>query len=69
MQIGFVGLLTFLFVALKLTNVIAWDWVWVLSPVWISAIIWFVSLIGVLVFGWLAMRREDKQAAERRMRR
>ena len=34
--IGFTGLLTILFVALKLTKVIAWSWWWVLSPIWIS---------------------------------
>lgn len=32
--IGFVGLLTILFVALKLCKVITWSWLWVLSPLW-----------------------------------
>ena len=31
----FAGLLTVLFVALKLTKVIAWSWFWVLSPAFI----------------------------------
>jgi len=31
----FVTLLQVLFVGLKLTNVIAWSWVWVLAPLWI----------------------------------
>jgi len=35
--IGFVGLLTILFVGLKLTDYIDWSWWWVLSPLWISA--------------------------------
>ena len=34
--IGFPGLLTIVFIVLKLTHVIAWSWVWVLSPLWIS---------------------------------
>jgi len=34
--IGFSGLLTILFIALKLTGVITWSWWWVLSPLWIS---------------------------------
>ena len=34
--IGFTGLLTVLFVGLKLTGHIAWPWIWVLSPIWIS---------------------------------
>ena len=39
-----VALLTTLFVGLKLTGVIAWSWVWVLSPVWIA------TLCGVVLF-------------------
>lgn len=56
MQIGFVGLLTVLFVALKLTNVIAWEWVWVLAPLWISFIIGAVFLIGVGIVAWVSSR-------------
>jgi hypothetical protein len=32
--IGFFGLLTILFVALKLTGYIDWSWWWVLAPIW-----------------------------------
>ena len=53
--IGFPGLLTVLFVGLKLTNVISWSWWWVLSPIWISALIGlafvFILLIAVIVAG------------------
>lgn len=35
--VGFSGLLTILFVALKLTHVVDWSWWWVLSPLWIGA--------------------------------
>lgn len=45
--IGFVGLLTILFIALKLTGYITWSWVWVLSPIWITAS--FVVLIIAFV--------------------
>ena len=34
--IGFVGLLTILFIGLKLTGYITWSWIWVLAPIWIS---------------------------------
>lgn len=37
--IGFFGLLTILFIGLKLTNIIDWSWWWVLSPIWISVTI------------------------------
>lgn len=43
--IGFFGLLAIVFIVLKLTKVIAWSWFWVLSPVWISVILW----LGLLV--------------------
>lgn len=33
------------FIILKLTNLIHWSWVWVLSPLWISAIIILVMYI------------------------
>ncbi len=34
-SINFTGLLTILFIGLKLTNQISWSWWWVLSPIWI----------------------------------
>ena len=40
--IGFTGLLTLLFIGLKLAGVIDWPWLWVLSPLWIGAILLFV---------------------------
>lgn len=43
--IGFTGLLTVLFVGLKLTNVIAWSWWWVLSPIWISFLLLIIMII------------------------
>ena len=46
--IGFSGLLTILFIGLKLTGVITWSWWWVLSPLWITAIIVLVILACVL---------------------
>jgi|GEM_PF-5539907 len=31
--VGFIGLLQLVFIILKLTKVISWSWVWVLSPI------------------------------------
>jgi membrane protein YdbS with pleckstrin-like domain len=31
------SILTIVFVVLKLTHTIDWSWIWVLSPLWISA--------------------------------
>lgn len=51
--IGFTGLLTVLFVYLKLTHVIAWSWWWVCAPIWISVGIFFGFLlfIGICAVG------------------
>lgn len=43
--IGLPGILTVLFIALKLCGVIDWSWVWVLSPLWIP-----LSLMLFLMF-------------------
>lgn len=42
---GFVGLLTIVFIVLKLTKVISWSWLWVLSPLWISFVIGILLII------------------------
>lgn len=38
-RIGFPGLLTILFIGLKLTDNIDWSWWWVLSPIWIPLVV------------------------------
>jgi hypothetical protein len=48
---GFTSWLTILFIGLKLTNVISWSWVWVLSPIWIKIIIIIVLLIAGVITG------------------
>lgn len=47
--IGFAGLLTIVFITLKLTGYIDWSWLWVLAPLWISIAITIVILVVVLV--------------------
>lgn len=54
MKIGFFGLLTLIFITLKLMGYIAWSWWWVLSPLWLPfvAVVTIVMLtggIGVLI--------------------
>ena len=59
--IGFVGLLTIVFIVLKLTGYIDWSWLWVLSPIWISlgATIGLIGLIiAVLAFFWIIGRKK-----------
>jgi hypothetical protein len=52
--IGFSGLLTVLFVGLKLTGHITWPWIWVLSPIWISALIAIAILTILLIVAIVA---------------
>lgn len=49
--ITFLGLLTILFIGLKLTHYIHWSWLWVLSPLWLpTAVVLGVFLVlAVLV--------------------
>jgi hypothetical protein len=51
--IGFVGLLTIVFITLKLTGYITWSWVWVLSPIWIMSIVLFL-ILGLLF--WISIK-------------
>lgn len=46
--IGFCGLLTIVFIVLKLCRVIDWSWIWVLCPLW-GAFAWFIVLIILAV--------------------
>jgi hypothetical protein len=47
--IGFGGLLTIVFIVLKLCGVITWPWIWVLSPIWISILLTVVFVILALL--------------------
>ena len=51
---GIGGLLTILFVGLKLTGNIDWAWVWVLSPLWIGAGLFFMVMLFLLIVAALA---------------
>jgi Transmembrane Fragile-X-F protein len=62
--VGFAGLLTIVFIVLKLLHKIAWSWLWVLSPLWIGAA-FAVALIAVMLgVAFIAV-----SASERRGRR
>lgn len=44
--IGFFGLLTLIFITLKLTHVITWSWWWVVSPLWLP----FIVILSLYIF-------------------
>lgn len=51
--ICFTGLLTIVFIVLKLTGYIAWSWLWVLSPIWISVVLVVVIFIVLILVSLL----------------
>lgn len=46
--LGFASVLQIVFIVLKLCNKIDWSWIWVLSPFWISVIVY--GIIGILIY-------------------
>lgn len=46
--IGFFGALFLVFLVLKLTNVIAWNWWWVFAPLWMPVAA-FLAILAVIV--------------------
>lgn len=44
------GVLLVVFIVLKLTGVIAWSWLWVLSPLWIGL------LVSLLYYAWISFQ-------------
>jgi len=58
--IGFTGLLTIVFIVLKLTHYINWSWWWVLSPVWIAALIVIFILLICLILAVNEVKNKPK---------
>lgn len=53
--IGFLGLLTIVFIILKLTNYINWSWWWVLAPFWMP---WAIVLIVLFIAGIISLLKK-----------
>ena len=51
--IGLTGLLTVLFVGLKLTGYITWSWLWALSPLWIPLAIGITVFIVLVILAFI----------------
>ena len=49
--IGFCGLLSIVFIVLKLCGIIHWSWLWVLAPLWMPTAIVLFVLIIILIIG------------------
>lgn len=55
--IGFFGLLTIVFIVLKLTKVIDWSWWWVTAPAWGSVVL---ILVVAIVLGTIQFWGDKK---------
>lgn len=55
----FTGLLTILFIGLKLTGYISWSWWWVLAPVWIPVVLAIILVLIILAVMCYAVYKMD----------
>ena len=54
--IGFTGLLTIVFIILKLCHVINWNWFWVLSPLIFSIGAGILVIVVLIILGIIVSR-------------
>ena len=65
-DIVFVGVLTIVFIVLKLLEKIDWSWWWVLSPLWITAaLILIVTAIAVMVRTYRKWKKAQENSTKR----
>ena len=62
--IGFIGVLTIVFIVLKLLNVIDWSWWWVLSPLWISFGLSILVIVIIVIIAIISVYKEFKSEGE-----
>lgn len=63
--VSILGLLGIAFIVLKLTDVIAWSWLWVLAPFWIpwAIVLGFLLIVGVVL---LILRLTESESDRKR---
>ncbi len=49
--LGFVSVLTLIFIVLKLAGRIDWLWIWVLSPIWVAGVFFMLVFAIILIAG------------------
>lgn len=47
--VSILGVLLVVFIVLKLTGLISWKWVWVLSPLWAMIILTLIGFITIIL--------------------
>ena len=63
--VAFFAFLGIIFVILKLFKAVTWNWVWVLSPLWLStALVIFILLIYLIIFIVSALNKNKSKKIE-----
>ena len=63
--VAFFAFLGIIFVILKLFKAVTWNWVWVLSPLWLStALVIFILLICLIIFIVSALNKNKSKKIE-----
>jgi hypothetical protein len=60
--IGICGVLTIVFVVLKLVGVINWSWLWVLCPLWIDIVF---AIIVLVIFAIVDRKTKNNRKSRR----
>ena len=47
---GFFSLMFLMFLGLKISGLIDWDWIWVFAPLWVPALLVLAIIGGVFAF-------------------
>ena len=58
--IGICGVLTIVFIILKLVGVINWSWLWVLCPLWINILLTVIVLVIIAIIDDKARKKTWK---------
>lgn len=56
--LSFPGALTIVFIVLKLVGIIDWGWIWIVCPLWISLLGFFILLIVYACIDRVVWRRK-----------
>ena len=52
--IGFFGVLTIVFIVLKLVGTITWPWIWVLAPLWVGFVVFGAVVVVIIICAAIA---------------
>lgn len=57
----YAGLVTFVFVCLKVAGRISWSWIWVFSPLWLYVVAFISALVIAIVAYKIKTRLKKKR--------